>query len=89
MFRTAPAAEPAPDVKFSADDLIAISVLALDLAEPPVGGWAAYLKGRGIAVIDDGIGRPSISRDDARQLLDEKRENEARRREIAERQAIE
>ena len=60
--------------------------LALDLAEPPVGGWVAYLKGRGIEVLTDDVGRASVSRSDARQLLDEKREAEIRRQEAAERQ---
>jgi hypothetical protein len=91
MFRTIPAAEPTHDVA-PAEDPIPLSVLALDLAEPSVGGWVGYLKGRGIEVLTDDVGRASVSRSDARQLLDEKREAEARQREApaaAERQAIE
>jgi hypothetical protein len=85
MFRsTAPDTEPAPVVV--SDELIPLSVLALDLPEPPAGGWHAYLTGRGIAIIVDDVGRRSISRADARQLLDEQREAEARAREVAARQ---
>ena len=43
----------------------------------------------GITVITDDIGRKAISRADARRLLTERRESEARGREAAERQAIE
>ena len=95
MFRnTAPAAEPAPevDVVVDPDDLIPLSVLALDLAESPVGGWVAYLAGRGVPVLADDIGRLAITRADARQLFDERREAEAHAREVAarqERQAVE
>jgi hypothetical protein len=57
-------------------------VLALDLAaEPPPGGWIAYLTGRGIPIVSDHIGREAIDSADARQLLDERREAEVRRRE--------
>jgi hypothetical protein len=68
-----------PVEAISADALIPVSNLALDLDEP-AGGWVAYLKGRGIEVMTDDIGRPSIARADARQLLDEQREAEARKR---------
>jgi hypothetical protein len=40
-------------------------------------------------VVDDDLGRPSISRDDARHLISERQEAEARHREVAERQAVE
>jgi hypothetical protein len=72
-------------------DLIPLSHLELDLAVP-VEGWAAFLTDRHIAIELDDIGRASVSRDDARQILAEKREDEQRRREAAaraERQAIE
>jgi hypothetical protein len=68
-----------------------LSVLELDLAAPPL-GWNVYLAGRGIAVVDDGIGRPAVARADARMLIAEQREAEARGREKAaelERQAVE
>jgi hypothetical protein len=95
MFRnTAPAAEPAPDVDVMmdpADDLVPLSVLALDLDAPAV-GWDAFLAGRSIPIVLDRIGRSAISSADARQLFDERREDEARAREVAaqqERQFIE
>ena len=71
--------------------LIPLSVLELDLAAPPL-GWNVYLAGRGIAVVDDDIGRPAVARADARMLIAEQREAEARGREKAaelERQAVE
>jgi hypothetical protein len=71
--------------------LVPLSVLALDLPEPP-GGWPAYLAGRGVPVLTDDIGRLAIARAEARQLLDEQREAEAHAREVAarqERQAVE
>jgi hypothetical protein len=52
-----------------------VSHLALDLGEPPVGGWVAYLAGRGLEVLTDDLGRPAVSRADARQLLDERRDS--------------
>jgi hypothetical protein len=88
MFRnTAPAAEPAPDVDVVMDPagLVPLSVLALDLPEPP-GGWPAYLASRGVPVLTDDIGRLAIARAEARQLLDEQREAEAHAREVAARQ---
>jgi hypothetical protein len=56
------------------------------LPESPVDGWRAYLSGRGIEILTDDIGRDAISRADARQLFDEHRAAEERRREVAERQ---
>ena len=73
-----------------ATDSIPLSQLSLDLPEP-VGRWSAYLKGRGIDVVTDDIGRASIARADARQLLNEYRSGEAekaRRRKLAEAQAV-
>jgi hypothetical protein len=92
MFRTStPAAEPAPDVVASADDGIPISLLALDLGAAPAEGWAAHLINRGVPVELDDIGRPAISRDDARLLIIERREAEerkARQRKLAEAKAV-
>jgi hypothetical protein len=82
---------PADDLHVGCD-LVPLTVLALDLGEPSVGGRDAYLSGRGIPVVLDDIGRKAISRADARQLFDERREDEIRRREVAvrqEQQAIE
>jgi hypothetical protein len=89
MFKSLPAA--VPPVVVSSDDLIPISHLSLDLDASPAGGWDAYLDGRGIPVVFDDIGRMAVARDDARQLLTEKREREAeqaRRRKLAEAQAV-
>jgi hypothetical protein len=90
MFKTTPATEP-PAVVAPPADSVPLSVLALDVPEP-VGGWDAYLTVRGIAVLVDDIGREAVSRDDARRLITEKHQDEARRREAAaaaERQAVE
>jgi hypothetical protein len=67
------------------DQLIPLSELALDL-DAPGGGWPAYLVARGVPILEDDIGRPSIARSDARQLFVERRESEARARELRERQ---
>ena len=56
-----PAEPPAP-----------LSHLELDLPAP-VEGWAVFLAGRGVEVTLDDIGRMSVSRGDARQLLIEQR----------------
>jgi hypothetical protein len=88
MFRstvTDSAAEPAPEV-FHDGTPVPLSVLTLDLAEP-VEGWHAFLAARGVEVVDDDLGRASVSRDAARQLLTEQREREAeqaRRRKLLE-----
>jgi hypothetical protein len=69
---------------------VPLSVLELDLPAPAE-GWHVYLAGRGVEVTLDDIGRAAISRADARQVFDERREAEARRREKAaelERQAV-
>jgi hypothetical protein len=86
MFRAAPAAvPPAADIVLPPAELIPLSVLALDLPEP-AGGFLQYLAGRGVEVLTDDVGRPSVSRGDDRMLLAERRENEARAREVMERQ---
>jgi hypothetical protein len=94
MFRSSPVAdiEQVDPNESTSSDLIPLSHLALDLAEPPAEGWHVYLAGRGVEVTLDDIGRMSVSRGDARQLLIEQREAEARKREVLERneqQAIE
>jgi hypothetical protein len=93
MFRsTVAAADPPTYVDMDPPiGLIALSVLELDLPAP-VEGWATYLADRGISITIDDIGRASVARSDARQLLTEQRENEVRRREKAaelERQPVE
>jgi hypothetical protein len=95
MFKTTASVTEPPvhdDVMAPAADPVPVSHLALDLPEPPVGGWVAYLAGRGLEVLTDDIGRPAVSRAIAGQLLTECREDEIRRREAAEaaeRQALE
>ena len=64
------------------EELVPLSVLALDLAQPAE-GWNIYLAGRGITVTVDDLGRTAIARGDARRLFVERRENEARGREKA------
>jgi hypothetical protein len=92
MFKTMPATEPPThDVMDPAESAIPLSVLALDLDAQAV-GWDAFLASQNIPVVADGIGRKAISRADARQLFDERREDEIRPREVAaqqEQQAIE
>jgi hypothetical protein len=85
MLRTRTDIEPSHDV-MAPSDPIPLSVLALDLPEPPAGGWVAYLSGRGIEVVPDDIGRPAIARGDAKQLILEKQQAEAHAREVAARQ---
>jgi hypothetical protein len=70
-------------------DLIPLSVLQLDLDPPSVGGWAAYLADRGIAIVLDDIGRAAVSRQDAKMLIAERREAEARQPEAAARRDVE
>jgi hypothetical protein len=85
MFRTAvPAAEVTrSDIESDLvpTEPVPLSVLALDLPEPGVGGWTAYLNNKGIEVLTDDIGRLVISRADAKMLFDEHREWEVRKRE--------
>jgi hypothetical protein len=77
--------EPVADLT----EVIPLVVLGLSLAAPVE--WAAFLADRGMSIIIDDIGRPSVSHSDARLLLIEQREAEVRRREKAaewDRQAV-
>jgi hypothetical protein len=56
---------------------IPLSHLSLDVSEPLV-GWEAYFEERYITVMDDAIGRPSVSRHVLGDLIAEQREREAR-----------
>jgi len=56
--------------------LIPVSHLGLDIGEP-LGGFRSMFDRNGIEVVEDDIGRPSISRDDLGRLLTERREREA------------
>jgi hypothetical protein len=70
---------------------VPLSVLTLDLAEPPE-GWPNFLGARAIAIIPDDLGRDCVSRQAARRLLDEKREQQLRQaalRRLAEQEAVE
>jgi hypothetical protein len=90
MFRTVTATEPAP-FEVAPADLVPLSHLALDLPEPSE-GWALFLGRHGISFGSDDLGRDSISRGDAKRLLDEQRANELRVRALRaeqERQAVE
>jgi hypothetical protein len=74
------------------DELIALSVLELDLDRPAIGGWHSHLGRLGVAVVQDDLGRDSISRDAARELFTEQREQREladRKREEIDRQAVE
>ena len=64
------------------DQLVLLAELERDL-DAPGGGWRADLVGRGVPVVEDDLGRPALSRSDARQLFAERREAEVRRREVA------
>ena len=79
MFKSAAAvSEPAPAGVEPFEPLVPLSVLSLDLGEAPAEGWAAHLINRGVVVELDDIGRPAISRDDARLLITERRQAEER-----------
>ena len=67
-------------------DLIPLSLLALDLPAPEF-GWDAYLTARDVLILRDDLGRPAVTRADARELLTEQREAETRQRE--QREAVE
>ena len=61
---------PQPDVAPPVE-LIALSVLQLDLSTPGE-GWPAFLAARGISITIDDIGRASVARSDARLLFAER-----------------
>ena len=92
MFRnTAPDAEVAPAEATPPDEPIPLSHLELDLPVPTI-GWLAYLGNVGIEILTDDVGRPAISRTDARMLIAEHHDNEVRKAELraaAEKRAIE
>ena len=56
---------------------IPLAHLALDV-DPPLGGWQEFFREAGVAVSEDDLGRPSISRSVLGDLLAEDREREAR-----------
>jgi hypothetical protein len=75
MFRAAPAPEPTPVVELCAHP-VPLAELERDLGGVPPDGWAVHLGKRGVAMIPDDLGRASVSRGDAKRLLDERREHE-------------
>jgi hypothetical protein len=88
MFRstvTDTVTEP-PHDKGALVDLVPVSHLALDLDPPSVGGWDAYFASRNIPIVLDDLGRRCVSRADAKRLFIERREAEARAREVTARQ---
>jgi len=64
-------------VECDACRLVPISVLGLDLAQP-ISGWEQMLADRGVEVVEDDLGRASISRSDARALIEDRRQRESR-----------
>jgi hypothetical protein len=69
---------------------VPLSELALDLPAPAV-GWVAELERRGVAVIEDDLGRLAVDRATARSLFAEHRQQQeeaARRREELEQRLI-
>jgi hypothetical protein len=59
------------------EPLIPISHLSLDLGEPII-GWAGMFAERGVEIVLDDLGRPSVPRQVLGELLAERRESEAR-----------
>jgi hypothetical protein len=77
MFRNGSAVEIATAVvPTSADDLIPLSHLALDLPTPAE-GWANFLGRRAIAFVPDDLGRDCVRRQDARRLDEHREESQA------------
>ena len=76
---TAPVVELTCDESSHLEPLVPLSVLSLDLGEAPAEGWAAHLINRGVVVELDDVGRPAVSRGDARLLIVERREAEERK----------
>jgi hypothetical protein len=60
-----------------AEGTIPVSHLSLDLPEP-ISGWARSLAERGVEIVRDDLGRPSIPRRVLGELLADDREREAR-----------
>jgi hypothetical protein len=77
--RTIADTEPAPVVP--SEQLVPLVELELSL-DAPAQGWAAHLAARDIEIVTDDIGRPSITRSEARQLIAERAAAEERRAEL-------
>jgi hypothetical protein len=85
MFRTVPAAESTPVVESCAHP-VPLGELERDLSGVPAEGWPAWLGRRGVAIIPDDLGRDSVSRGDARRLLDERRADQLRKQAVLKQQ---
>ena len=83
MFSSVPAAVPTRDDVVPCDHPVPLTVLELDMGGTPSEGWGNFLAARGIAFRPDDLGRNSVSRGDARRLLDERRADELRRARLA------
>jgi hypothetical protein len=73
------------------EQVVPLSELERDLPAP-ADGWAAELERRGVAVLEDDLGRAAVDRATARVLFAEHRERQeaaARRREEIEQRAVE
>lgn len=78
MFRAVPEPmEIGESAGYSATDPVPLSVLGLRWGSE---GWPNFLGRRAMPMIPDSLGRDSVSHSHARQLLDEAREAELRRR---------
>ena len=55
------------------NELVPLSILSMDY-DPPVGGWETL----GVEVVEDDLLRPAIRREDARKIVQERREQELR-----------
>jgi hypothetical protein len=56
---------------------VPLSYLSLDLDEP-ITGWLRFFEERGVMIMDDAVGRPSVARHILADLLDEQRARDAR-----------
>jgi hypothetical protein len=82
MFKSStPAAVPA-DVSPVAGPCahpVPLAELERDLGGVPPEGWAVHLGKRGVVIVPDDLGRDSVSRGDARRILDERRADQLRK----------
>jgi hypothetical protein len=65
------------DRVMNTQELIPLSHLSLDLSEP-ISGWPAIFAERGVEIVLDDLGRPSVPRQVLGELLAESQEREAR-----------
>ena len=65
------------DLVMNTQELIPVSYLSLDVSEP-IDGWERTLADRGVEIVLDDLGRPSVHREVLGELIAERREHEAR-----------